>query len=105
VLARKAQAVVDLLTANALTALLPVVVAVAVLLVVRPPGPLRRAFEVEPAWRHGVLALGLAAALGFAVNDSGPAVPALALLVAAPATLAVVARVASGPDRSTAPDR
>jgi hypothetical protein len=68
------------------------VLVVAVLLVVRPPAPLRRAFEAAPAWRHGVYAVGAASAIGFAVNDSGPGVAALALLVAAPATLAVVAR-------------
>jgi len=92
VLRRKAEAVLDLLLANAVTALLPLVAAAAVLLVVRPPGPLRRTFETAPAWRHGVYAVGVAAAVGLVVNDSGPAVPALALLVAAPATLAVMAR-------------
>ena len=92
VLRRKAEAVLDLLLANAATALLPVVVAAAVLLVVRPPGPLRRAFETAPAWRHGVHAVGAASAVGLLVNDSGPAVPALALLVTVPATVAVVAR-------------
>ena len=92
VLRRKAEAVVDLLLANAATALLPLVLAAAVLLVVRPPASLRRAFEAAPAWRHGVYAVGAASAIGFAVNDSGPGVAALALLVAAPATLAVVAR-------------
>lgn len=92
VLRRKAEAVLDLLLANAATALLPLVAAAAVLLVVRPPAPLRRAFETVPAWRHGVYAVGAVSAIGFVVNDSGPAVPALALLVAVPATLAVVAR-------------
>ena len=91
-LRRKAEAILDLLFANAATALLPLVVAAAVLVVVRPPGPLRRAFEIAPAWRHGVYAVGAASAVGFVVNDSGSAVPALALLVAVPATLAVVAR-------------
>ena len=50
----------------------------------------------EPALRHGLPAVGLLSAVGFVVNDSGAAVPALALLVAVPATVAVVARVAEG---------
>ncbi len=75
-----------------MTALLPLVVAAAVYLVVRPPAPLRAALERAPAWRAGLTALGLACAIGFAVNDSGAAVPALALVVALPATAAVVLR-------------
>lgn len=105
VLRRKAEAVLDLLLANAATALLPFVVAGAVLLVARPPAPLRRAFDAAPTWRHGLLAVGVAAAIGFAVNDSGTAVPALALLVAAPATIAVVARVAASRADPLKPDR
>jgi hypothetical protein len=97
VLRRKADAVVDLLTANALTLALPVVVAAAVCLVVRPPAPLRALFVVLPAWRHGLLAVGVASGVGVVVNDSGLAVPALALLVAVPATVALVARVAAVP--------
>ena len=58
----------------------------------RPPAPLRRAFQAAPGWRHGLLAVGLASLLGFVLNDSGAAVPALALCVALPATAAVVAR-------------
>jgi hypothetical protein len=93
VLRRKADAVLGLLFSSPVTALLPLVVAAAVYLVLRPPAPLARAFAAAPAWRHGLLAVGLASAIGFAVNDSGAAVPALALLVAVPGTAAVVARV------------
>lgn len=100
VLRRKADAVFGLLFHSPLTALLPLVVAGAVWLVVRPPGPLCRAFEAVPALRAGLLALGVASAIGFAVNDSGAAVPALALTVAAPATVAVVCGVAVARGRS-----
>jgi hypothetical protein len=92
VLVRKAAAVGHLLSANALTALLPLVVVAAVLLVLRPPSLLRELFGDAPAWRHGLLAVGVASGVGLVVNDSGPAVPALALLVAVPATAAAVAR-------------
>jgi len=96
VLERKAEAVFGLLFANPVTALTPLMVAAVVYLVLRPPDPLRRAFEASPGWRHGLFALGLASLVGFAVNDSGAAVPALATAVALPATLAVVLRTHAG---------
>jgi hypothetical protein len=91
-LRRKAEAVLSLLFASPVTALLPLVVAAAVYLVVRPPRPLAAALQAAPAWRAGLLATGLACAIGFAVNDSGAAVPALALTVVLPGTAAVVLR-------------
>lgn len=91
-LRRKAEAVLGLVFSGPVTALLPLVVAAAVYLVLRPPGPLATAFAKAPAWRSGLLAIGLASAIGFAVNDSGAAVPAMALVVALPATAAVVLR-------------
>jgi len=109
-LARKASAVLDLLFANAVTAALPLLVAALGYLVARPPEPLRHAFALSPQWRHGLLALGLACLIGFAANDSGAAVPALAVCVALPATLAVVLRArrssatgASVPGRTASP--
>lgn len=97
-LRRKAEAVLDLLFASPVTAALPLVVAAAVYLVVRPPSPLQQAFSAAPAWRAGLLALGLACGIGFAVNDSGAAIPALALVVALPATIAVVLRARRAPE-------
>ena len=97
VVRRKAEATFGLLLHSPVTAALPLVVVLAVALVLRPPGALRAAFEVAPSWRHGLLALGLASALGFALNDSGAAVPALAIVVALPATVAVLARARRDP--------
>jgi len=96
-LTRKAGAVLDLLVASPVGPLLPFVVAGAAYLVARPPAALALAFTAAPAWRHGLVALGLAALLGFLLNDSGAAVPALALCVAVPATLAVVVRARRQP--------
>lgn len=96
---RKADAVLDLLLLSPVTALLPLVVAAAVYLVLRPPAPLRAALDRAPAWRAGLTAVGLASAVGFAVNDSGAAVPALALAVAIPATVAVVLRARRTPEQ------
>jgi hypothetical protein len=92
VLLRKATANVGLLFHSPITALLPVVIAGAVVLFLRPPQLLRRTFERSPAWRAGLLAVLTASGLGFLLNDSGAAVPALAIVVAVPATLAVLAR-------------
>ncbi|MCY7364357.1 MAG: hypothetical protein LH469_03425, partial [Frankiaceae bacterium] len=97
-LRRKADAVLGLLFSSPVTALLPLLVAAAVYLVLRPPAPLRAVFDRAPAWRAGLLALGLTSAIGFAVNDSGAAVPALALVVAVPATVAVVLRARRAPE-------
>ena len=107
-LQRKAAAVFGLLFLSPVTALLPLLVAAVVYLVARPPAPLRRAFDASPAWRQGLLALGLACLLGFGLNDSGAAIPALALCVAIPATAAVAVRAhrrpgASRPARTTVP--
>jgi hypothetical protein len=92
VLRRKAESNVSLLFHSPVTALLPLVVAAVVVLFLRPPGPLRRVFERSPAWRAGLLAVATASGLGFVVNDSGAAVAALAIVVAVPATVAVLAR-------------
>ena len=91
-LGRKADAVFGLVLSSPVTAMLPVLVAAVVYVVVRPPGPLRHAFEVATGWRHGLLAVGLASLVGFALNDSGAAVVALAAAVALPATAAVITR-------------
>ena len=92
VLRRKADAVFGLLFHSPVTAVLPVVVVAASYLLVRPPPPLAASFARVPELRHGLVALGLACALGFALNDSGAAVPALALLVALPVATAVTVR-------------
>ncbi len=102
-LQRKAAAVLGLLFLSPVTALLPLLVAAVVYLVARPPTPLRTAFEAAPALRHGLLALGLACLLGFALNDSGAAIPALAICVALPATAAVVVRARRRPAATSVP--
>ena len=92
VVQRKAAANLSLLFHSPVTALLPVVVLVLLVLFLRPPTALRELFGRSPAWRSGLLAVITASSLGFALNDSGAAVPALAILVAVPATVAVLAR-------------
>jgi len=92
VIRRKAEANLALLFHSPVTALLPLVVAFLGVLFLRPPAALRVVFARSPAWRAGLLAVCAASGLGFLLNDSGAAVPALAIVVALPATLAVLAR-------------
>jgi hypothetical protein len=96
VIRRKAEANVSLLFQSPVTALLPLVIALLLALFLRPPTALRRTFDRSPAWRAGLVAVLTASGLGSVLNDSGVAVPALAIVVALPATLAVLARHARG---------
>ena len=69
---------------------MPVLVVAAALLIRRPPGVLRLAFEQVPVLRPtlgAVLAMAVVAAV---VNDSGAAIPALVILVALPAVISVL---------------
>ena len=50
-------------------------------------GTLQRAYEYAPALRAGLTGSLVTALVGFAVNDSGVAIPAIALTVAVPLTL------------------
>jgi len=96
-LQRKAEAVLGLLFHSPVTAALPLAVAAVVALVLRPPPVLGEALDRTPGLRPALAALAVVCTLGFVLNDSGAAVPALALLVLVPAVGAVVARRA-GPE-------
>lgn len=91
VVRRKVAAEADTLTTSLLTLLVPVAVAIVVAALVRPPGWLRCAFSQAPALRAGLVAtlvMGVVAAL---VNDSGVIIPAVAMTMAIPLTIAVSA--------------
>lgn len=91
VVRRKVAAEAGTLTTSLLTLLVPVAVAIVVGALVRPPGWLRAAFAQAPALRAGLVAtvvMGVVAAL---VNDSGVIIPAVAMTVAIPLTIAVSA--------------
>jgi len=59
-------------------------------------GGLRRVFGLFPSVRAGMLATGVAAAIGFAVNDSGIAVPAFFAALAVPLAVATTLRTLAG---------
>ncbi len=100
VIERKASANLGLLTHSVLTLLVPLLVLFVAQVVLRPRGPVAEAFERAPEWRAGLIATLVMSLVGFAVNDSGVAVPALALTIAVPAAIAVAVR-ASEPRSTT----
>ncbi len=89
VVQRKAKANLSLLTHSPLTLLVPLFVAFLTGVLLKPWGGLRLAFEQQPALRAGLIATLCMGVVGFAVNDSGVAVPALAMTVAVPLAIAV----------------
>jgi hypothetical protein len=92
VIERKASANLGLLTHSVLTLLVPLLVLFVAQVVLRPRGPVAEAFRRAPEWRAGLIGTLVMSLVGFAVNDSGVAVPALALTIAVPAAIAVGVR-------------
>ena len=75
---------------------LPVAAAFVAFVLARPVAwglrPLQLAYDRSPVLRQGLAAFAVLVALGFAVNDSGAVVPAVAATVALPLLIAVSAR-------------
>ena len=74
---------------SVVAALLLIAVAVAVF---RPPAALRNVYAAQPGLRTGLRVVVVLGVLGFAVNDSGVAIPMNAALVALPAAVAACLR-------------
>lgn len=89
IIERKARANLRLLTHSVLTLVVPIAVAFVTFVLLKPMGGLRRAFDRIPPLRAGLLSVLVMGVVGFLVNDSGVAVPALALTVAVPIALSV----------------
>ena len=98
VVRRKAMANVHLLTHSVLTFVVPLAVVFVSVVLLRPAGGLRRALAALPALRAGLIAVLVMSVAGFAFNDSGVAVPALALTVAVPLALAASMSYVDAPD-------
>lgn len=79
-----------------LALIVPIGFAFVVLVLMRPvasrAAALARAYDRSPTLRSGVVAVLVALGVGFAVNDSGIAIPAVALFVAIPLILAASVR-------------
>lgn len=84
VLERKGAASLHSLTVTRWTYFIPVGIAVLVLLLLRPRGILREVLPGRPLLRAGLWGTLVAGVLGFAVNDSGISIPALALAFTVP---------------------
>jgi hypothetical protein len=98
VVRRKAQANLRLLTSSVLTLVVPVAVLFLTLVLLRPVGGLRRAFAAVPPLRAGLISVLVLGVAGFVFNDSGVAVPALALTLAVPIALAASLAARERPD-------
>lgn len=81
---RKGAAALMSLTVTRWTYFIPVGLAVLTLLLIRPRGVLREVLPGRPLLRAGLWGTLVAGVLGFAVNDSGISIPALALAFTVP---------------------
>jgi hypothetical protein len=103
VLRRKAEANLSLLVDSQLTFLVIAVLVFLPVVLLRRSGGLRRVFGLYPTVRAGMIGVMVVAALGFAVNDSGIAVPAFAASLAVPLAVATTLRVMAGARRGIIP--
>lgn len=94
VVQRKAEANIGLLVGSPLTLLVLGAAVFIPVVLLRPGGLLRRVFGLYPSVRAASVGALVAAVIGFGVNDSGIAVPALMVAVMLP--LAVSAALAAG---------
>ncbi len=84
IIQRKGAAALKSLTVTRWTYFIPVGLAVLALLLIRPRGVLRDVLPKRPLLRAGLWGTLVAGVLGFAVNDSGISIPALALAFTVP---------------------
>jgi hypothetical protein len=79
-----------------LTLLIPVALVFVIYVLARPTSwgsrALQRSFDQAPTLRPGLIALAITLTIGFAVNDSGTAIPAVGATVAVPLIIAVSVR-------------
>jgi hypothetical protein len=96
VVVRKLEQNVALLFGTPLLLLVPVALVLLTAVLARPDshaaGPLRRSFGRVPLLRQGLIAVLVTWVIGFALNDSGAAIPAVGGTLALPLVLAVALR-------------
>jgi len=100
VIARKADQNVTILFSSVLSVLVPVGALFIALVLMRPSSwgapALARAYDRSPTLRQGLACLLLLLGIGFAVNDSGTAVPAIGAMLAIPLVIAASMRAPAG---------
>lgn len=96
VVQRKAEQNLAILFGSLLSVLVPVAALFVVLVLMRPSswgaGALAQAYRRSPTLRYGLFCLMLLLGIGFAVNDSGTAVPAVGFVLAIPLVIAASLR-------------
>jgi hypothetical protein len=112
VIARKGEQNLSILFGSVLSILVPVAALFVTLVLMRPSSwgvrALARAYDRSPTLRHGLICLMLLLGIGFAVNDSGTAIPAVGFTLAIPLVIAASLRALeddSGATAATAPAR
>jgi hypothetical protein len=107
VVRRKALQNWEILTTSELSALLPFAVAFVAMVLARPSAwgvrPLQLAYDRSPALRHGLVAFAVLVGIGFAVNDSGTVIPAVAATVFIPLLIAASSRALEMHEEDQAP--
>lgn len=105
VVARKAQASLDVLTGSPVTWLIPIF-GIALWLLFWRRTALGELLAAEPAWRFGLVSCALCLGIGALINDSGVAVPAIAACLVVPLLIWVDERSATPvPAAATDPPR
>lgn len=107
---RKAEQNLDILLGNApLTLLVPAALLFVIVVLARPTSwgsrALSRSFERAPTLRSGLVALVVALTIGFLVNDSGVAIPAVGATLAVPLLVSVAVTHLAEESRARAPTR
>ncbi|WP_369853771.1 hypothetical protein [Angustibacter sp. Root456] len=110
VIARKGEQNLSILFGSVLSLLVPVAALFVTLVLMRPSSwgvrALARAYDRSPTLRHGLICLMLLLGIGFAVNDSGTAIPAVGFTLAIPLVIAASLRALEdddAPAEATAP--
>lgn len=107
---RKAQQNLDILLGNApLTLLVPAALLFVIYVLARPTSwgsrALQRSFQTLPTLRAGLTALVITLTLGFLLNDSGTAIPAVGATIAVPLIVSVAVASLAEEARTTAGTR
>jgi hypothetical protein len=96
IIARKLAQNATLFFSNPLSLLIPIVLIVFGYILARPTwwaaAPLRRPFEDIPLLRPGLISIMIMWVIGFALNDSGAAIPAVGATLACPLVIAMAIR-------------
>lgn len=109
IVTRKLDQNLSILVSSWMTPLVPIALAFVIYVLARPTSwgsrALQRAFDQAPTLRPGLVALLVTLSIGFAVNDSGVAVPANGATIAVPLIIAASVRVLEEEGRALAGTR